>query len=352
MPSNLVATLYQDYISNYVNAMDAKEQRPSEYGALNLFRAQTSSPMSLLDPQTAANIEKSFSQSVKVPVVNYKDVAIGNVRTCQLQTEGITSALVTLTAVTYAFGFLAFPMQHYENFIGYQTAINKLLDAGFMKVAATIDAACVNQLETNKNQYFPSAITDFYPELADALQVPQLEKNDFYNQAASIMKVMDFGGATSVDVVTNHIGMGPVRRLAAQGQGNAVNEGFQLLGYIWYPTNSVTNIASRESTGYLVAPGSVAIKSRMAPDSRLRSRIHESKFWDVLPNAPYIGMDVGAFYQAECTDASAIQASGMANYTNTKIESWQLSLDVFYMKTYITDVANRYYPVVKFEVLA
>lgn len=353
MPSNLVATLYQDYISNYANRLDQKEQRPSEYGALNLFRAQTASPAGILDDQVKANIAKSFSQAVKVPVVDYKNVSIGNVRTCQMQTEGIVSQLITLTAVTYSFGFIALPMQHYENFVSYQTAINKLLDAGFIKLAATMDAACVNQLETNKNQYFPAALLAFYPQVGNAFQVPQIEKNDFYNNLGSIMKTADFGGQQNVDVSTNHIGMGAVRRLAAQGQGNAVNEGFQLLGYTWYPTNSVTNGGGAiESTVYGVAPGSVALQSRIAPDSRMRTRVHESKFWDILPNAPYIGQDVGAFYQADCTDASALQAAGMAGYTNTKIESWQLSLDVFYVKTYISDPANRYYPVMKAEILA
>lgn len=353
MPSNLVATIYQDYISEYTRTLDAKEQRPSEYGALNFMRAQTTGPMSIVDPQTAANIQKSFNNVVKVPVVNYKDMAIGATRTCAMQTEGLTSQIVTLTAVTYAFGFIALPMQHYENFVSYQTAINRLLEAGFQKIAETVDTAAVNFLDTNKNTFFPAKLTDFWPEVGDAFQVPQIEKDDFYNRFADVLRTADFGGPNNVAIVTNHIGMGPVRRLAAQGEGNAVNQGFQLLGYVWYPTNRVTNGGGAvESTGYGAAAGTVALQSRIAPDARQRLRIHESKFWDYMPSTPFTGFDVGVFYQADCTDASALQAAGMAGYTNTKIESWQLSVDVFYIKTYITDTANRYYPIFKFEILA
>lgn len=350
MPSNLVATVLQDFISQYGARMDKNEQRPSSYGALNLFKAQTNSPLSLLDEDVKANIQRSFNQSVKVPVVNYKDIAIGNVRTCALQTEGITSQLVTLTAVTYAFGFIAYPMQHYENYISYQTAVNKLIEAGLQKLASTIDAGCVNVLETKKNQYFPQAVLDYYAQVANALQVPQAEKNDFYNQLQSILQTMDF--PQDLDVVTNPIGMATVRRLAAQGQGNSVNEGFQLLDKIWYPTNRVTNGgAPIESTLYAVAPGSVAIQSRVDPDSRAKTRIHESKYWDMFPNAPHIGMDLGVFYQADCTDASALQAATLAKFTNTKIESWQFSVDVFYLNSFNSDIANRYSPILKAEIL-
>ena len=193
MPHNLVATVYQDYISNYApGRMDKGEQRPSEYGALELFKAQTNGAQSILDPAVKSQIEKSFSNQIKVPVVNYKDVSIGNVRTCALQTGGITSALVTLTAVTYTFGFIAYPMQHYENYIGYSTAIQKELDAGFQKLASTIDSALVAFLDTNKNQYWPSSMSDFYTVTGDAFRVPQADKDDFYNQAASILQTADY----------------------------------------------------------------------------------------------------------------------------------------------------------------
>lgn len=351
MPSNLVASVYQTYISQYQNRLDKQEQRPSIYGALNMAKSQTADPLSILDQSVKAGIDARFNTSVQVPVVNYKDITIGNVRSCALKSDGITSALVTLTAVTYVWGFIAYPQQHYENFISYQEAVGKLMEAGFQKAAATVDTGVVNLLDTYKNQYFPAAITAFYPVVANALQVPQAEKNDFYNQFGSIMTTMDFPG--NIDVATNPIGMGPVRRLAGQGQGNAVNEAFQLLGYQWFPSNRVTNGgAGIESTLYGVAPGNIALHSRVDPDSRARRRIHESEYWDVISNVPHLGMDLGVFYQAQCADASAIQASGMANSTNTKLESWQFSVDVFYVKAYNSDIANRYSPIVKAEILS
>ena len=71
-----------------------------------------------------------------------------------------------------------------------------------------------------------------------------------------------------------------------------------------------------------------------------------------MPNAPHINMPVGVFYQADCTDASAIQAAGMAGLTATKVESWQFSLDVCYMVAYNSNIATRYSPIIGLQVLA
>lgn len=350
MPNNLVATVLQDYISQYTGRMDHNEQRPSAYGALQLFKNQTNSPVGIMDPDVKAAIQRTFNTNVKVPVINYKDVSIGNVRTCALKTDGLTSALLTLTAVTYAWGFISYPMQHYENYVSYQTAINKMMDAGLQKLASTMDAACVNVLETNKNSFWPQALLDFYAETADAFQVAQADKTDFFNQLGSILQTADF--PEFADVVINPIGLANVRRLANQGQGNSINQAFQLLGYSWYPTNRVTNGSSPiESTLYAVSAGSVALESRVDPDAKLRSRIHESKYWDIFPNAPYVGLDLGVFYQADCADASAVQAATLAGLTRTKVESWEFSVDVFFLKAYNSSPSTRYSPIFKAEIL-
>lgn len=349
MASNLVATVLQSYISGYTGKMDKNEQRPSKYGALDLFKSQSNDPNGILDTQTKANIEKSFNVSVQVPVVNFKDITIGNVRSCNLQTEGLTSALVTLTAVTYVWGFLAYPEQHYENYVGYQESINKLIEAGLQKLASTVDTGCVNLLETYKNQYFPAAMLAYYAQTANAFQVPQASKSDFYNQLGSVLQTMDFD--SDPDVLTNPNGMATVRRLGAQGAGNSTNQAFQFAGYDWYSTNRVANGAGVESTQYAVGKGQVALASRIDPSAKRRDRIHESKYWDVFPNAPYVDMDLGVYYQAECADASAVQASGMTNSTRTKIESWEFSVDVFYVRPYNSAIATRYNPILKAEIL-
>jgi hypothetical protein len=346
MPTNGTATVLQDYVANYGGKIDQNEQRPSIYAALDLFKKQTASPGGILDANIKRQLENSFNTATKIPVVNYKDVTIGNVRTCALQADGLTTALITVTAATYTFGY---PEQFYENYVSYSQATGKMIDAGLQKMASTLDSGAVGVLEANKNQYFPAAMLDFYPETGDAFRVPQASKNDFFNQVGSIMATADY--PMEADVVLNPIGMALVRRLANQGESNDTNQKFQLLGYTFWPTNRVVNGAGVEATLYLVAPNSVAIVFRNSPDAKKKSRIHESKYWDIFPNAPFVGADLDLFYQADCADASAVQASGMTNSTQTKVESWQFALDVFFLKFYNSAPATTYSPIIKAEIL-
>lgn len=349
--STFAATVLQNYISNYTTRMDKGEQRPSVYGALNLFKKQTADPMGILDEQVKANLSKAFNVSVQVPVINYKDVTITDVRTCAMQQDGLTSALVTLTAVTYAWGLVMFPMQHYENYVAYQDAFDRFFEAGLQKVASTVDSACIALLEANKNQYWPATITAFYSQSGDALRVPQASKSDLYNQLGSITTTMDYTGVP--DIATNPIHMATVRRLAAQGAANSTNTEFQFVSYSdasWFQSNRITNGSGVESTLYAVLPGFVAIWSRVAPEARQGLRIHESKYWETLAGAPYIGFEIGVFFQADCTDASAIQASGFGN-TNTVVQSWQFSFDAFYIKSYNSAPTTTFSPIIKIEIL-
>jgi len=351
--SDFVATVLQNYINQYDASLDKLEQRPSNYGAMNLFKAQNMHPTSIISPEVEANIEQSFNVSVQVPVVNYREVTIANVRTCAVQTEGLTSSLVTLTHVTYAVGFVARPEQHYENYVGYQSAINRNITASVQKLAEAVDIDCSATLEANKNQYFPQELLDYYAVVADAFQVGQAEKNDFYNNLGAILQTADHEGTAQVAV--NPIGMPLVNRLESQGQQNGINEAFQMLGYDWFPTNRVVNggaPGTYESTLYAVVPGSVGMASRVDPAAKTRQRIHEGKFWDVFPNAPQIGMDLGVFYQKDCADISAVQSAGLANSTRTTVESWEFSLDVFYVSAYNSDPVNRYGNIFKAEILA
>lgn len=351
MPNNLVATVLQDYISNYSGRLDKNEQRPSYYGTLEVFKKQTADPQGILDPAVQANIERSFNQTVKIPVIDYKDITITNARSCVFQTDGLVSKLISLSKVTYSFGFKAAPMQHYENYVAYQQAVAKLIDAGMQKLAATIDAACVATLEANKNQLFDQKMLDFYAVAGGAFQVPNASQEDLYNQIDSILQTADFP-VGNTDIALNPIGTGIVRRLAGQGAQNAINETFQLLGYTWYPDNRIVNSGPTvKSTMFAVAPGSVAIKFRNSPDAKAGSRIHESKYWELFPNAPYIGAAMDVYYQADCADITGDQA-GIPNLTQTKAESWQFAVDVFQVAAYNSNPAGRYNPIFKFETLA
>lgn len=348
--SSFASTLSQGYRSAYAARLDSNEQRASNYGALRLFKDQTASSTGIIDSDLMAKIKSSFGNTVQVPVINYQDVSIGNVRTCALQTGGPTSSLVSITFATYAFGFAMYPAQFYNNDIKYQEAFNKSMGAYEIKLAAALDTAAVAKLEASRNTYFPAAITgSYYANTGSALQVPIASQDDFFNQLQSILETMDFAGG--VNDVTTPAAMAKIRKWAAQGQGNQTNLSFQFGGDTFYSTNRITNGAGVASTHYLVADDTVAIVSRLDPDAIAGSTVGGGqKSWSV-ERVPLVDMDMALYYNEDCTNAAAIQSAGTEGLTRTKVESFEYSFDVAFVTTYNSRPSADYTPIVKVELL-
>lgn len=350
---SLVLTLMQPLREQYTaQGIDKLEQRRSRYGAWDFYRRQSQAGAggalgsSIITASMRDKIKISMGNTVQVPVLDAKDVVITNVRSCTVADDENTSHLVTLTFVTYAFGFTMIPAQYQNNEIGYQQDFTAKLNNYLLKFAATLDTAAVANLSANKNTYFPAAITSYYPVVGNALQVSQAQKVDFYNQASAVLETMDFYGNTNVVASTSHAPL--MRRLQAQGAGNQTNESFQFGPYDWNYTNRLTNGAGIESTAYLVADGVVGVENRNDPDARAKSRTGNGKVWGEAP-LPLVGLNVGTYYYDDCADKSGLHA-GTAHLSRTRVEGFEWSTDICFVNTYNSNAAARYNPIVKAEI--
>ena len=358
MASNLAQTVLQEIRTDYKNNFDKHEQRPSNYGALDLIRKQSKDPGSLVDADLVQKANEAFGRDIKVTVFDHQDVTLQSVRTCAIQTSGLTSKLIGISKVTYAFGIEMTPMQYYNNAIGYITDFQKQFYAKSLKLADTMDTASINLLEVEKNSFWPADMLAYYGQNGDTFQVANSEKEDLYNLIQSISRTQDFYAAP--DILTNPRGMGTVRRLGAQGAGNSVNQAFQFAGYNWYESNRVTNrtvladgvtATNVESTLYSVQPGSIGLITVADPQAKV-GETAGPKEWYTVPN-PVAGIpQMGVFYQADCADQSALQAgTGTGWMTQVKKESFQFSVDVYYIAGYNSNKATRYQPITKYEIL-
>lgn len=348
---SLAATFTQSLRAQYPNNMDKNEVRPSQYGMKDLFQADTADTMGILGADTKAQIKQSFGNTVEIPVINKNAaVTIGNTRSCTVVDVENTSALVTLTFVTYAFSFTMTPAQYWNNDIKYQADFDRKLKERLLKLADTIDTQAYNTANTNRNVYYPASILNYYPVVGDALQVPQADKEDFYNQMQAVMTEMDYPAPYNVGHSTSHRPM--VARLMNQGLGNGTNENFQFdTGFNYFGSNRVPNGAGVESTVILSAQGTYAMENRNDPDC-VQGRVigdasNPSKEWSEQ-FMPIVDMDMGVYYTADCSDDAA--KGGGANTRNVK-EGWEFSTDVCYVTAYNSDPANCFTPIVKAEIL-
>ena len=83
---SLVATRLQNWrIHN--PELDRNMTRPSEYGALDFFIAQTDAPNSIISNELRERAFASIGNTVQVPVINYDgDVTVSNTRSCVIST--------------------------------------------------------------------------------------------------------------------------------------------------------------------------------------------------------------------------------------------------------------------------
>lgn len=348
---SLVLTLTQSLRAQYQATLDKNESRASRYGAWDLFNTQSKAGNSIFTEDIRAKVKQSFGNTVTVPVINYNaGVTIGDVRSCTVADSENTSALVTLTFVTYVFGFTMYPAQYENNDIKRQADFDRKMSDRLNLLAATLDTASVSHLETNKNIFWTGITGVPYSITSNSMQVPQASKNDFYNQAQSILERMDFYGAPQI--ATSPHGGPLVRRNLAQGQGNETNQNFQFDPYTFWWTNRITPESGFESKGYIVQDGTLAIETRVDHDARMGHSIGDEIQWGTvqmpLPGTIH-GIELASYYRKECADGSPLSA-GTTNNTRTLREMFEFSVDVCYASAYNSSPSTRFSPIVKFEV--
>lgn len=349
---SLVNTLMQPLRANYQGQLDKNEVRPTDPGVFNFFQEENSRINSIFDEDIRGKVKASFNNSVQIPVINANNINIGNVRSCVIGDAENTSQLVTLTFVTYVFSFSMYPAQYGNNDVRYQQDFTRKLNERLVAFSKVLDTACINALETAKNQLWTN-IAQYYPQVGNALQITQAQKNDFYNNADAIMGEMDFGNPLHVIGSTSARPL--VRRLDNQGSNNGINESFQLAPYSFHNSNRVTNAALVQSTGYLVQEGTVAMESRIDFDAMNGSKVGNQMTWErvmvPIPGSPY-SVEMAAFYREDCADGSGIQSpnGGVAGNTRTKRESFEWSVDMVFATAFNSNLATRYNPIVKFQI--
>jgi hypothetical protein len=343
---SLVLSLTQSLRTQYPNNLDKNERRLSRYGAWDFARKDSTVPGTILTPDIDSKIKMSFGNTVVVPVIDSEVVAIGNTRSCVVADDENTSKLITLSFVSYAFGFTMYPAQHYNNDVKYQADYDTKLLKYLLQLASVLDSQVITTVDAVKNQFWTGIDPDFYANVGNALQVPQAGKEDFFNQASSVLERMDFYG--NPVVLHNTYAKPNMNRLLNQGPNNAINEQFQFDPYTFFGTNRIPNGAGIQSAGYLIQEGSMAVENRNDPDAIMKS-VGPGMEWNEV-DMPIVNLKMGSFYKTECNDASALHAVS-AGLKNTLRESFQFSTDVCFMTVYNSAIGARYNPFVNFQIL-
>lgn len=345
---SLVAGLTAEFKQEYQGQLDRNELRLSNYGALDLVRDQNTGLNSILTASDRETIRKSFGSAVRIPVLDAEEVTIRNVRSCTIPASENNLSWITLTFVTYAFGFTMMPSQHVNNTISYQQDYNRKLMKYLVKFADVLDQAAVNKINTDRNIYFPAAMSAYYPVVGNALQVSAAQAEDFYNDVDTILATADFGGRTNVLASTSMQSL--VNRLTKQGGTADGDRAYQFVDKDFYFSNRVPVNAGMRSTAYIMNDGVIAMENRNDPDAIAGSKAVNGKEWGT-EMMPIVNLEMGTFFMSDCADLSAVHA-GTTGLTRSLLEGFEFSTDVCFVTTYNSAPATRYSPIIKAEISA
>ena len=364
MPSNLLATVMQDIRSQQAG-LDRHETRFAHYGSIELMRKQNADG-GTYSAEVQSLFKNAHGRAIQTPVLKKGDITIGNARSCSFPTGGVESAMVTLTSKTYSFMVYNAPEQYRNNEIGEARAIGEQIRAKSEGLMEAISADIIGLLDANKNTFWTGISGRYYTVDANTLLVPAAQADQLYNTIPSILEEMKYFG--TMDILGQPIHYPLIRHYRNQGAGNDTNLAYQYAGFNFFSDRKLNSIARTQtndpdgagaltpsnikSTMFAVAPGSIAMYNRTDPDSMSGNRIHDGKFWGI-ENNPYLGLEMGVFYQADCGDASLFHTgSSLSHLKRTKLEGWEFSIDVAYQTLYLSTPASDYAPIVKVEVLA
>jgi hypothetical protein len=345
----LVSMYNKDYL-------DKNEILFSRYGAHDLFLAQAKTGMALLTSKTRINAENSWGNVARQPVIDGDGVSIGDTRSCSIADTENTSHLIELDFTPYTWGWTMYPSMYSTraqaiNYVDYGNDFTVKANRYTLALMTTVDTAARNVVETAKNVYFPSNITNYYPNVGDALQVSQADKDDCFNQLQAIMTEYDFYNTT---MILGSPSLKPITaRLSNQRTGNATNQSFQFdMGdFRWTNSNRITNGSGVAATFYAIQEGNLDIVNRNNPDARANRIIGAAGSpvteWGTMVY-PRLGMTVGTFFRQDCSD----QSGNIVPNSATLKESFGFDTEISWITPYNSSPTTKQTPIIKVEISA
>jgi len=319
------------------------EDRVTQVGMLDFFMMDSNNTLS---PALVQKAKMSIGSNLTAPVINYDSgVSIASSRSVTISDDFNTSEMYTFTFVTYSWGWTETPSAHMNNEITLQEDWNKNYLKYLIKVAKTIDTACVAAASAAKTQVFGDALIYTTPgniltaDLADEMRL-----------FADIEPIMDSNDVTGrVHYIGNPGFKSLVNRTNQNAEFNAVNKSLQLQGMPLHYTNRITNGASMGASFYAITEGSCGLLYRFEREALLGTRSRTGHEWglDTL-----IGLDipVSTYYYEGVGDFSADHGAATADNTRAWKRYFGFSVDVCYVTAYNSDPTTIPSPIIAAQI--
>ena len=349
---SLAKTLLQDIRAAYPSNLDRDHLRVTRHGLLTAVLNMTNSASSILSGDLKKKALVSQGRNLDVPVMKKGTVTIKNARSCVVQCGQSETDLVRIVWRTMVADICMVPSQYELNEIGYMDDFNEKVKNTVEAFKTEMEVDIDSFIDTNKNQVYNSSLVGGagakYALTASAMQVAAGDRQLFLNDIDPINFEDDFY-SEDVNIIASPTLMSDVRHYINQGEGNDENLKYQFNGKSFTFSNRITN--GQYATGYFMPNGSIGLLTRIDADARMNAKSTRGTQWsqDTLPGLPF---PVGIKYDSECSDQSALEATGYDHLTATLVEHFQISYDFAIVVPFSDDLATESVAIRKFELLA
>jgi hypothetical protein len=346
---SLVNTLAQEFRVASPN-FDKFEFRIRRAGVLDTFLRQTNSNASFITPELAQRAFNSIGHTLKIPVIDYKDVTIRTTRPVTIAADENTSDFYTVSFSTLAYGFKMYPSLYHNNDIGYQKDFNKKFEAMLVKMIATLEGQGVTALDAAKTQVI-NQISGGHTFASDVLSetgTGDLNSSYILHDLEPIMEGNDYL-SMGMDVVGNHQLHGILNRMEGFGEFNQEDKTLSFENKSFAFSRNITNAALKDATGYAISDGQLGVLTRVERDSLYGTTSRTGHEWDTIV-MPGLGLEIGTYYYEEVVDGSTVAGAASADMTRTKAEVFDFAFDIAFVTAYNSDLTTIPSGIVKFDI--
>ena len=325
MASYLLDTVLTEWRSDYQDTkLDVHEHRLSNYGALEAFALDTPN---LVNADQIASERTAASRTEKISVIARKTYSLTTTRACTAIDNSNDSNLVTVTWATLRTGFHMVPSQYRNNHVGFMEDLNRKMIDVQRTFLTQLDTLAAANLNTNKSAV-NNADGNPYTVASDTMEVPDADKDNYFNELDAIMMTNDLQGPLNVVASTRTSAL--VKELFNQGGGNDSNTQYQFNNQNFHFSNRVSVATGDAYTVFAMPFGSLAYLSWVDIDAQDNNTAISGKEWRKV-NMPLLGHDVGLLFQDSCADNSTEAGSG----TEASLkQSYTFSFDYAFINAY------------------
>lgn len=341
---SLVLTRTQNMRAN--SNMDKFEYRPSRYGALDVFMAQSADPNGILSDELKQKARMSIGNVLETPVIDYDgSISIGNQRELTIADSENTSRMLQINFATYAWGFTVTPAMFMNNEIQIQKDFETKMKKYIYKLAQKLDEVSYAAIAAAKTKIIKNPL--LYNKAGNTINAKWSERDNIFGDLDVIMAANDFYDQLHIvgDAGVESI----MKKLQQNGLYNSVNKQNEFGTKIVHLSNNIATTPGKYAQGYCINAGSLGMLSRFERDCLLGTVSGDGHEWDIV-TLPMLGLECGTYFYDSVGNYSGINGAASSDMVRTRKEHYGFAVDLAFITAYNSSPETLASPILGFNI--